>query len=358
MNKFLWSFELLYYNVFSNFVDIPNINSNLKYTLISSSQYTNIFLVQNVLNKKIYIKKTIDINEIPNYKDNIKRMIKLYRTINNENILPLYCVHKDKKSKINLIFRYAQKGTLSTVLEKNSTGFTEEKSFLYFYQIVNAVKYLHSKNIIVTNINPSNILIGNHDKVYLSNFTQYKKKSKFYDYSEDILSLGAVLYILTQGVSNVNYTFNTKISFQCEKLIRKLFNGKEIETIEQVLEDKWMKKYISNMNSLVLEQFKEIAQEKKQNVIHDDSFDYIKEEQSNEASMSDMNSVVNYNTRQSSNYQSTSNRHFNTLLNEDEIFVKETHNVIKENRVHIINQNDNTIFWDKFAKYFVGGCKD
>ena len=101
------------------------------------------------------------------------------------------------------------------------------------------------------------------------------------------------------------------------------------------------------MNSLVLEQFKEIAQEKKQNVSHDDSFDYIKEEQSNEASMSDMNSVVNYNTRQSSNYQSTSNRHFNTLLNEDEIFEKETHNIIKENRVHIINPNDNTNFWDK-----------
>ena len=190
--------------LFSNFIDIPNINSNLKYTLISSLQYTNIFLVQNVLNKKIYIKKTFDINEIPNYKDNIKRMIKLYRNINNENILPLYCVHKDKENKINLIFQYAQKGTLSTVLEKNSSGFTEEKSFFYFYQIVNAVKYFHSKNIIVTNINPSNILIGNHDKVYLSNFTQYKKKSKFYDYSEDILSLGAVLYILTQGVSNVN----------------------------------------------------------------------------------------------------------------------------------------------------------
>ena len=101
------------------------------------------------------------------------------------------------------------------------------------------------------------------------------------------------------------------------------------------------------MNSLVLEQFKEIAQEKKQNFSHDDSFDYIKEEQSNEASMSDMNSVVNYNTRQSSNYQSTSNRHFNSLLNEDAIFVKETHNIIKENRVHIINPNDNTNFWDK-----------
>ena len=178
--------------LYTNFIDVPNLNDNMKYTLISSSQYTNIYLVQNVINKKLYVKKTIDISEIPNYKEIIKRMIKLYRTINNDNILTLYCVHKDKSNKINLIVQYAQKGSLSNVLEKSGGGLTEEKSFLYFYQIVKALKYLHSKKIIVRNINPTNLLIGKHDKVFIYDFTQYKKKSKFYDYSEDIWSLGVI----------------------------------------------------------------------------------------------------------------------------------------------------------------------
>ena len=73
--------------------------------------------------------------------------------------------------------------------------------------------------------------------------------------------------------------------------------------------------------------------------------------------MSDMNSVFNYNTRQSSNYQSNTNKHFNTLLNEEDIFEKDT-NAMENNKVHIVNPNENNNFWDKFAKYFVGGCKE
>lgn len=344
----------------------------MKHTLISSSQYANIYLVQNVINKKLYVKKTIDISEIPNYKESIKRMIKLYKTINNENILNLYCVHKDKSSRINLIFQYAQKGALSNVLEKNRGGFTEEKSFLYFYQIVKALKYFHSKKIIVRNINPTNLLIGKHDKVFIYDFTQYNKKSKFYDYSEDIWSLGVILYVLTQGISNetsTNYSFKTKISFDCENLIRKLLDGKKIKTIEQVLDDKWMRKYMSNMNNVVLNQFKEFTQEKAKQVKslerktsksqdnEDDSFDYIKADQSIDTTMSDMNSVFNYNTRQSSNYQSNTNRHFNTLLNEEDIFEKDT-NLMEDNRIRIVNPKASNNFWDNFAKYFVGGCKE
>ena len=357
--------------LYTNFIDVPNLNDNMKYTLISSSQYTNIYLVQNVINKKLYVKKTIDISEIPNYKEIIKRMIKLYRTINNDNILTLYCVHKDKSNKINLIVQYAQKGSLSNVLEKNGGGLTEEKSFLYFYQIVKALKYLHSKKIIVRNINPTNLLIGKHDKVFIYDFTQYKKKSKFYDYSEDIWSLGVILYVLTQGISNenTNYSFKTKISFDCENLIRKLLDGKEIKTIEQVLDDKWMRKYMSNMNNLVLNQFKEFTQEKAKQVKslerktcksqdnEEDSFDYIKADKSIDTTMSDINSIINYNTRQSSNYQSNTNRHFNTLLNEEDIFEKDTH-FMEENRIRIVNPKDTNNFWDNFAKYFVGGCKE
>ena len=221
------------------------------------------------------------------------------------------------------------------------------------------------------NINPTNLLIGKHDKVFIYDFTQYKKKSKFYDYSEDIWSLGVILYVLTQGISNenTNYSFKTKISFDCENLIRKLLDGKEIKTIEQVLDDKWMRKYMSNMNNLVLNQFKEFTQEKAKQVKslerktcksqdnEEDSFDYIKADKSIDTTMSDINSVINYNTRQSSNYQSNTNRHFNTLLNEEDIFEKDTH-FMEENRIRIVNPKDTNNFWDNFAKYFVGGCKE
>ena len=39
------------------------------------------------------------------------------------------------------------------------------------------------------------------------------------------------------------------------------------------------------------------------------------------------------------------------------IFEKDTH-FMEENRIRIVNPKDTNNFWDNFAKYFVGGCKE
>lgn len=372
-----------------NFLDIPNPKKSLPYTLISSSQTAKIFLTQNSVNKKIYVKKTIDLNQIPNYKPRLKKIICLYKALNHENIIKLYSSHKDKSNKVHLISQYAPKGNLENILIKNGGGFTEEKSFAYFYQIVRAMQYLHSNKIILRNLKPENILVGKHDHVYLYDFSEFKKKNKFYDYSEDLWSLGVILYVLTQGITkensnkinNRNFNFKAKITKECQELILKLLEGNKIKSVEKILEEKWMMRYLENPNNFILSQFKEFTKEKCQMIKafepktsrsnqameeNEDNFNYIKTDESVDTTNSDLYSLLNYNnTRQSSNENYQSNKFLNlTTMSEYDDSDGDNDRCItilseaKKNKAElVIPEKTEESIWDKFTSFFVGNCK-
>ena len=372
-----------------NFIDIPNPKTGLPYTLISSSQTSKIFLTQNSVNKKIYVKKTIDLSQIPNFKPRLKKIISLYKAINHENIIKLYSSHKDKSNKVHIISQYAPKGNLESILIKNGGGFTEEKSFIYFYQIVRAMQYLHSNKIILRNLKPENILVGKHDHVYLYDFSEFKKKNKFYDYSEDLWSLGVILYVLTQGITkengnninNNNFNFKTKLTKECQELILKLLDGSKIKSVDNIFEEKWMMRYLENPNNFILSQFKEFTKEKCQMIKTferktsrsqetmeeiDEDFNYIKTDMSIDTINSDLYSLLNYNnTRQSSNENYQSNKLLNlTTMSEYEDGYDDNGRCItilseaKKNKVELVfPEKTEEGIWDKFTSFFVGSCK-
>ena len=68
----------------------------------------------------------------------------------------------DTDSSLYIILELADGGELfDKIMEK--VKFSEKEAKLYFYQMVSAVKYLHSKNIAHRDLKPENILLSNDD---------------------------------------------------------------------------------------------------------------------------------------------------------------------------------------------------
>jgi serine/threonine protein kinase len=209
--------------------------------------------------------------------------INIHSKLYHQNIIKLYSVYEDDET-INIILEYAKGGNLYQLIKDEKNGFSESKAFDYFIQVINAVYYLHSNNIIHRDIKPENILIGDDNKLKLCDFGWAKEltlenRSTFcgtmeymapeivgsenYDYSVDIWSLGILLYEMLFGHSpfngkdtnniilnikshELNYDdTNKKISNSCKDLIQKLLNmnpQKRLK-IKDILEHPFIKKH-------------------------------------------------------------------------------------------------------------------
>ena len=253
---------------------------------LGQGSFGRVFLVSHNQTKELYALKTIEKRKILmtyGKLDNIYDEINIHSKLYHQNIIKLYNVYEDEET-INIIMEYAKEGNLYHLIKKEKNGFSEQKSYEYFIQIINAVYYLHSNNIIHRDIKPENILIGDDNKLKLCDFGWAKEltlenRSTFcgtmeymapeivgsenYDYSVDIWSLGILLYELLFGHSpfnadsNKNIIFNIKkhelnydnenkkISNSCKDLIERLLNENPQKRlrIKDILEHPFIKKY-------------------------------------------------------------------------------------------------------------------
>ena len=253
---------------------------------LGQGSFGRVFLVSHNETKELYALKTIEKRKILmtyGKLDNIYDEINIHSKLYHQNIIKLYNVYEDEET-INIIMEYAKEGNLYHLIKKEKNGFSEQKSYEFFIQIINAVYYLHSNNIIHRDIKPENILIGDDNKLKLCDFGWAKEltlenRSTFcgtmeymapeivgsenYDYSVDIWSLGILLYELLFGHSpfnadsNKNIIFNIKkhelnydnenkkISNSCKDLIERLLNENPQKRlrIKDILEHPFIKKY-------------------------------------------------------------------------------------------------------------------
>ena len=252
---------------------------------LGSGSFGRVFLVSHNETKKLYALKEIDKRKLlVSYGkcDIIYNEINIHSKLDHENIIKLYNIHEDNEN-INIIMEYAENGNLYELIKKEN-GFSEYKAFEYFIQVVNAVYYLHSNNIIHRDIKPENILIGDDNKIKLCDFGWAKEltlenRSTFcgtveymapeivenenYDYRVDIWSLGILLYELLYGHSpfkanstknvilNIKHhelTYDDKnknVSHSCKDLIKKLLNSNPQKRykIKDILEHPFIKKH-------------------------------------------------------------------------------------------------------------------
>ena len=92
---------------------------------------------------------------------NVLNEVKILQSVNNPCIINLEDII-DTLDYLYIVLELAECGELLyKIIEK--TKLNENKAKLHFYQIVSAIKYLHSKNIFLRDLKPENVLLCSSD---------------------------------------------------------------------------------------------------------------------------------------------------------------------------------------------------
>ena len=215
--------------------------------LLHKSRKGEIFLVQNVQDDKIYIKKEI--------KEYTKDVYENIRTIESINIPKIYDIF-EMNDKLIVIEEFVNGNTLQSILE-NEKKLNEERVIGYMISLCEALDKVHNLKppIIHRDIKPANIIISNDNVLKLIDFDiarTYKEGenidttllgTKGYaspeqfgfdqtDCRSDIYALGIMMNVLTTGKHVKEELNNTLL----KDIIKKCTNISASERYPNVIE--------------------------------------------------------------------------------------------------------------------------
>ena len=156
----------------------------------------------------------------------MRRELEMLNKIKHENIVEFKESFIHKKN-LYLVFEFVEKNLLE-LLQETPDGLNENKIKYIIYQLIKAIKYLHSQNIIHRDIKPENLLISkdlklklcdfgfsrnvilNEEKVNISQMTDYVAtrwyrspelllNEGYYGFEVDYWSIGCIMGELTDG---------------------------------------------------------------------------------------------------------------------------------------------------------------
>ncbi|CAK5073426.1 unnamed protein product [Meloidogyne enterolobii] len=200
------------------------------------------------------------------------------KQLDHPNIVKLYQVIENETT-LYLVMEYASGGELFDYLVAHGR-MKEKEARAKFRQIVSAVQYLHSKNVIHRDLKAENLLLDSAMNIKIADFgfsntfspgnkldtfcgsPPYAAPELFqgkkYDGPEvDVWSLGVILYTLVSGslpfdgqnlkelrerVLRGKYRVPFYLSTDCENLVKKflVLNPARRGTLETIMRDKWM----------------------------------------------------------------------------------------------------------------------
>ena len=147
------AFSPVHYSIDSFEIGRPLGTGKFGHVYLARSKDTKAIVALKILNKRQIMDST--------FERQIRREIEIQSHLKHKNILEMYGYFWDEKN-IVLILEFATKGELYRELKQQPySRFDEATASNYISQMIDALGYLHTKNIIHRDIKPENLLNDN-----------------------------------------------------------------------------------------------------------------------------------------------------------------------------------------------------
>lgn len=137
---------------------------------LGRGKFGNVYLAREKKSKyivalKVLFKTQLTLNNVHHQ---LKREIEIQSHLRHPNILRLFGYFYDD-NRVYLILEYAPGGELYSSLKK-AGRFQERQAAKYIYQMIEALKCCHERNVIHRDIKPENILLGSKGEIKIADF--------------------------------------------------------------------------------------------------------------------------------------------------------------------------------------------
>ena len=242
--------------------------------IIGNGTFSKVKLgINKYTNEKVAI-KLLEKKKITEKKDleRIFREMSIVKNLNHPNIIKTYEIFENEKYYY-IIMDYCKGGELFDYIVKKGRLNEEETSF-FFYQIINGLEYIHSKNIVHRDLKPENLLLTDKNKLKiidfgLSNYFNLNKENKtkllktpcgspcyaapemvsgnkYNGFKTDIWAIGIVLYAMIVGYLPFEDSDNDilyKKILDCDIEFPEFLNELSIDIIKKILNSNCDERY-------------------------------------------------------------------------------------------------------------------
>ncbi|CAD8064456.1 unnamed protein product [Paramecium sonneborni] len=272
---------------------ISNLDRYLILSILGQGSYATVKLARDKLTEKLIAIKIYSKAKLCNQqrRQSLKREIHILKLLDHPNIIK-YINTIETQMDINLIVEYGGSKSLRSYLKQfPNRKLDEDDAKLIFRQIVKAVDYCHSLNIVHRDIKLENILLKDNNEIKLIDFgfsvlvnrdcklgvfcgtpsymaPELVNKQDYFGKPVDVWALGVLLYVLLTGhfpfkgsndldlygqIKKGVYT-KVNVSPQCQKLISQMLTIRASERITTLRFAKDLQKTYGSKQSQLSEQ--------------------------------------------------------------------------------------------------------